>query len=183
MKKFISILLGLLFVTTGILAQDAKSRTVSTNDSLTLMFKLSKDDKIVQNTVATLLTNSVQTNTAVADGLEKLSAVMQEGLELNKQSKLDRIAREMNTNKQSLLKSFKRNGQIMLVALFPMLIFVLWAMYEFIVKKGLDIGKMIIGTALMALYALVGSAALYAVLSLLFNSQYFEIKNLLSTLF
>ena len=180
LKRILFTLIGLLFVTSTVLPQDSKSRTVSPSDSLTLTVKLSKDEKAVQNA---LLDNVAQTNTTLSESIEKLASVAQEGLELSKTSKLDKVATQMGTDRQTILKSFKRNGKLILISALPSLIFVFWAMGSFVLKKGLDVGKLLTGTAVMALYALIGSCVLYIVLTLIFNNQYFEIKSLLSTLF
>jgi hypothetical protein len=159
------------------------SRKVSPNDSLTLTFKLSKEESVTQTQLNTLLTNSVNTNTVLSASIEKLTDAIEQGIAQGKQTKADIVSTQLGISKETLNKEFKRNNTFILISLLPCLIFVFWAMGSFLLQKGLDIKSLLLGTAVMALYSFIGAGVLYAVLSLVFNSQYFVAKNLMSAIF
>jgi hypothetical protein len=167
---------------------DKVSKRITPGDSLSVTvkfekMKLSKEESAAQELVSTLLTNSVQTNNQLSSSINRLTMAVEQGIELSRQSKIDVVASNLNTTRAKIEKSFKRNNILELVSLIRALIFVFWAMGSFLMQKGLDVKALLTGTAVMALYALIGSVILYAVLSLIFNQQYFVVKNLMSTLF
>jgi hypothetical protein len=188
MKRIIFILAAFMLSIFATAQPDQVSKKVNQSDSLnvTVRFekmKLSKEDATAQELVSTLLNNSVKTNDQLSTSLNKLTSAVEKTIEMGQKSKIEIIAANLNTTKAAIEKSFKRNGNILLISLLPALIFVMWAMGSFLFQKGLDVKNLLTGTAVMALYALIGSAILYAILSLVFNQQYFVVKNLMSTLF
>jgi hypothetical protein len=164
------------------------SRTMNPGDSLTVNLKfgslpVSKGELTAQQAFSTVLLNSAQTNQVLAASINKLTSTVEEGMQVAKLTKADVVAKQMGVSKDVLNKAFKRNHTIMLISLIPVLIFALWAMYTFFLKKGIDTWNVISGTALIGVYTVMGSAALYAILSLSINSKYFVIKELMSSLF
>lgn len=186
MKRIIQFILtlGLLFCSTcaPAPAQDL-SRKVSPNDSLTLTFKLTKEENTTQEVLNTLLTNSATTNAVLSTSIEKLTDAVSQGVEQSKLTKMDIVGKQMGVTKETLQKAFKRNNTIILICLIPALLVILYSLWEFLNIKGLDIKNTITGTALMTGYSLLGAGLLYVIISLIFNSQYFTIRSLLSALF
>jgi hypothetical protein len=184
MKKIIFIIAAFMLSIFATAQTSNVSRRINPGDSLTVSVKFgdvkfSKEESATQELVNTLLTNSVQTNNQLSSSINKLTSAVEKGIELGQQSKLEK----MGITRETVMKTFKRNNTIKLISLIPALLFVLYAMGSFILQKGLDIKHLLTGTAVMALYALIASGVLYGVLSLVFNQQYFAIKDLMSTLF
>jgi hypothetical protein len=189
MKKYFSILLAFMltvFVVNG--QSENVSRRLSGNDSVTVSVKfekvkLTKEESTAQAMINVLLENSTKSSDILFHSINRLTVALEEGIKLNKLTKIDIIAEQMGVTKEVLSKAFKRNNTIKLIALIPALIFIFYAMGSFILQKGLDVKHLLAGTAVMALYSLIGAGVLYAVLSLIFNKQYFVVKDLMSAIF
>jgi hypothetical protein len=190
MKKYIGILLAFmlsLFVVNG-QSENVSSTLNPWNDSVTVSVKfervkLSKEESVAQEQINTLLINSAKTTDQLTNSLNKLTTTIEQGIMLSQQTKLDLISSQMGVPPESLKRAFKRNNTFKLVALIPALICIFWAMGSFLFQKGLDVKALLAGTAVVALYSFIGSGILYAVLSLVFNKQYFVVKDLMSALF
>jgi hypothetical protein len=189
MKKIVSILLAFmltLFVTNG--QSENVSKTMGSNDSVTVSVKfervkLTKEETNAQSQFNALLANSVTTTDMLSTSIDRLTTAIEQSIALGQQTKIDIVSMQMGVSPKILNQAFKRNNTIKLIALIPALMFIFWSMGRFLNQKGLDIKHILLGTAVMALYALIGSGVLYAVGSLIFNKQYFVIKDLMSALF
>ena len=175
-----------LFVING--QSENVSRTMGSGDSLQInvkfeKVKLSKEESTAQELVNTLLLNSVRTTENLSTNINRLTTAVEQGITLSQQTKLDIVITQLGLTQAGVEKLFKRNNTFKLVALIPSLLFIFYAMTQFLTQKGLDIKHLLAGTAVMALYSLIGSAVLYAVLSLIFNKQFFVVKDLMSAIF
>jgi hypothetical protein len=187
MKKLVLILAAFLLSTFAISAQDSANKKMSPGDSLTVSVKfervkLSKEDVTAQELVSTLLANSAKTTEVLSESINRLTTAVEDGLTLSQQTKADIIANQLGITREQINKVYKRNGTILLLSLIPALMFVFYSL-TLLFRKGLDIKSFISGTAMLGLYAFIGSAVFYAVLSLVFNQQYFVVKNLMNMLF
>jgi hypothetical protein len=164
------------------------SKTIGQNDSVnvTVKFekiKLSKEETTAQAELNALLSNSLTTTGELSRSVDRMSTAIEENIKLNKVSKTEMVANQIGVTIEKVKHSFKLNAILLLLSLIPTLIIVFWAMLQFLTTKGLDIGKALAGTAIVALYGLIGSVVLYFVTSLIFNSQYFVIKDLMRSMF
>jgi len=189
MKKIISILLAFmlsLFVVNG--QRENISRLMSPGDSLTVnvkfeRVKLSKDELTVQDQINTLLINSVKTTDMLAEGINRLTSALEQNVQLSQLSKADIVADQLGIERKEFNKYYKRNNTFLLICLLPMLLLSMYAMVKFSRQRGLDIKHLIAGTAVMALYGILLSGVLYVFLSLIFNKEFFIIKNLMASMF
>lgn len=189
MKKIISILLAFmlsLFVVNG--QRENISRLMSPGDSLTVnvkfeRVKLSKDELTIQDQVNTLLINSVKTTDMLAEGINRLTSALEQNVQLSQLSKADIVADQLGIEKEEFNKYYKRNNTFLLICLFPMLLLSMYAIVKLSTQRGLDIKHLIAGTAVMALYGILLSGVLYVFLSLIFNKEFFIIKNLMTSMF
>ena len=175
-----------LFVVNG--QSENVSRTMSPNDSLTVSVKfervkLSKEESTAQEQVNTLLSNSVSTTSMLSTSINKLTSVLEENIKKSSTTKADIVMEQLGITQEKFNKLYKRNNTFLLISLLPVLFIAFWSMGSFLFQKGLDIKHLLSGTAVMTLYGAIASGVLYLVLSLIFNRQYFVIKDLMSALF
>lgn len=157
------------------------NKQVKARDTISLNLMLSNNvDSQAQ--LQAILSSSTKSTDALASSINRFTDVVAQGILLNQQTRIDIIAKEMNTTPDVLKKSFKRNSNIKLVAIICLLIVVAGSLSR-IFLKGLDWHKAIGGLALVVSIACVGSYALYHVLSLIFNNDYYLIKDFSSALF
>jgi uncharacterized membrane protein YwzB len=187
MKKFICILLGLMMSIFLAQAQEVSKR-LSPGDSVKVTVKFEKAKLTKDETDATVALNSLIANSMVTTGnlsknLDHLATVFEDNLKLVQRSKTVRIAEQLGITQETINRDYKRNTTFLLVSCIPVLCIAFWAMGSFLMQKNLDIKHLLQGTAIMALYGILGSGALYIVLSLIFNRQYFVIKDLMTSMF
>lgn len=168
-------------------AQESANKKMSPGDSLTVSVKfervkISKEEATAQELVSTLLANSAKTTEVLSESINRLTTAVEDGLTLSQQTKADIVGNQLGLTREQINKLYKRNSHILLISLIPALLFICYAL-TLLLRKGLDIKQMIHGTAILGLYAFIGSAVFYAALSLLFNSQYYVVKNLMGMLF
>jgi|WetSurMetagenome_2_1015567.scaffolds.fasta_scaffold58587_3 hypothetical protein len=188
MKKVLGLILGMLLPLLLMGSSSTISQRMSPGDSMTVHVnfepvKLSKDETNTQQIVNTMLENNTNATVVLSNSLVRLTEAVEQGIADSKLTKMDIVANQLGVNKDVLRKAFKRNNTIILLCLIPALLIILYTLYEFINIKGLDVKKTITGTALLTVYSLLGAGLLYVITSLIFNQQYFVIKNLLSALF
>ena len=189
MKKYFTILLAFmltLFVANG--QSENVSRTISPTDSLTVSVKfervkLSKEESTAQEQVNALLNNSVKTTETLASSINKLTSTLEQNIMLSSKTKADIVSEQLGITRYQFKVYYRRNNTFILISLIPSLVVIFWAMSNFLFQKGLDVKHLLAGTAVVALYGMLGSGVLYSVLSLIFNKQYFVIKDLMSALF
>jgi hypothetical protein len=187
MRKYILILIGFLsmsFVATP--QNDSVSKKVKDGESMTVNVKfgdipLSPSQVTKQQNA--LFENSIKTTETLSTNIQELTLALQQGILVARQSKIDKVADQLNVNEAVIFKALKKNNIFKIIALIPTLVFVLWAMGKFLLVRGLEISKAIKGTLLMAVYAGIFSVTLYFVLSLIFNSQFFMIKELITSFY
>lgn len=186
--RFFSLVVMLLLSTLILNGQSENiTKTMGPNDSLTVnvkfeKVKLSKEETTVQEQINTLLVNSVNTTNGLASGIDRLTTALEKNVELSRMTKADIVANQLGITPTVINKAYKKNNKLLLVSLLPGLVFVFWSLTT-LFKKGLDLKTFLHASALLGLYSLFGCGILYAVLSLVFNQQYFVIRNLMSSLF
>jgi DNA-binding phage protein len=184
MRRIISIIVGFIICAFSLNAQQTVSRTMNAGDSLTVNVKFEKakltpDETTAQQQVNTLLTNATNTNSVLATSIDQLTNSVKQGLDLARETKVDRVATQLSITREDVYKSLKRNNVYKLFGLIPFLIVVTWALLAFLMKKGLDISNALKGTSLVAVLALFGAVTIYYTLTLIFNSNFFLIKGLM----
>jgi hypothetical protein len=187
MKKFICLMMGFLLSCFLAQAQEV-SKQLRPGDSVkvTVKFekaKLTKDETDATVALNALISNSMVTTGNLSKNLDHLATVFEDNLKLVQRSKTVRVAEQLGITQKIINNGYKRNTTFLLISCIPVLLIAFWAMGSFLLQKGLDVKHLLQGTATMALYALLGSGALYVVLSLLFNRQYFMIKDLMASMF
>ena len=167
---------------------DNVSKTMNPGEDVTVNVKfdrirLSQKDLAAQEQLNSLLSNSANTTAVLSESINRLTSAVEQGITQSTLTKADIVSNQLNISKDVLNRAFKRNNTIKLVSLIPALMFMFYALGSFLLQKGLDIKRLTSGTAIMTLYAIIGSGVMYATLSLLINKQYFVIKDLMSVLF
>jgi len=165
-------------------AQQTVSRTMTTGDSLTVNVKFNKaeisaEQTTTQQQVNALLANTASTNSVLAGSIDQLTNSVKQGLDLARETKVDRVATQLSITREDVYKSLKRNNIYKLFGLIPFLIVVFWALYSLLTQKGLEIANALKGTALVAVLALLGAFTIYYTLTLIFNNMFFLIKGLM----
>jgi DNA-binding phage protein len=156
---------------------------MSPGDNVTVNLKFGKlplTSPETQPQLKSLLNRSVETTEVLSSSIVQLTTVLNEGIQLNKESKLDKLAKQSGMTKNDIYKAYSRNNHFKLLAVALAFLTTLYAICKLVFTKGLDVDRWMKGTALLALYAIVGAILLYATLSLLFNSQLFTIKEILT---
>ena len=168
--------------------KDEISKKMAPNDSLnvTVKFekvKLTKEDNDATTALNALISNSMQTTADLSNSFRHLTSVLETNLSIMQKSKTQRVAELLSIKESDVRKFYKRKTTYMLIALIPVLLIAFGSVIRFFFEKGLDVKHFLAGTAVMALCGLLGSAALYGILSLVFNQQYFIIKDLMNSMF
>lgn len=166
---------------------DNISKTMSPNDSVTVSVKFERvklpDEEITKQVLLLNMENSVKTTEVLAANINKLTTVLEQTAEIASLTKADIVAKQLGLDLKDFNKYYQRNNTFILISLLPTLVIAFWSMSQFLMQKGLDVKHLLAGTAVLTLYGLLASGVLYAVLSLIFNKQYFVIKDLMSALF
>jgi hypothetical protein len=97
---------------------------------------------------------------------------------LSRQTKIEKIAQQLNISKEEIYRSIKLNNTFKLLCLVPFLLVIFWALSKFL-QKGLNISKALAGTGIVAVLTVCLCISSYYILSLLFNNSFFMIKGLL----
>jgi DNA-binding phage protein len=178
-KRILLTIIGFMMCLFAVNAEkDSISRQVAPRDSVTVTFRMPKD-QLASETQTTLLTNVINTNNSLSTNIGSLTDAIKQNLELSRESRMDKIAKELNVSKDSVYRAIKHNTMFKLIALIPFLLVVLWGLYSFLTQKGLSITHAMIGTGLVTVLSALGALALYFVLSLLFNDLFFTIRGLM----
>jgi hypothetical protein len=188
MKKILFILMGFMLSMFVMAQADNVTRRINPGDSLSVTVKfekvkLSKDESAAQDALNALVSSSMITSGELARSLNHLTNVLEDNLKLSQIKKVEIVAQQAGISVDKLKQLYNRNSTLKLIALVPTLVILFWAMGQFLLMKRLDIKQALLGTAIVTLYGCIGSVVLYVVLSLIFNHQYFVIKDLMSALF
>ena len=180
--------MALMMTCFGAMAQGDKiSRKMNPGDGfdVTVKFegKVSKDEAATQARVNAMLSSSEQTTRQLSINLDKLTNALERKIAQDTLTKADIVEKQMGISASDLNRTFKRNGVITLIACIPGLIIIFASLLKFLDQKGLEVKQLITASSVLILYGAVGSVILYAVLSFIFNKQYFIIKGLMSALF
>ena len=164
------------------------SKRVSPNDSLnvTVKFekvKLSQQETTAQAELNALLSNSLTTTGVLSRSVDRLATAVEENMKLSRISKTELVAHEIGVSPDRVKQAFRLNSTFKLISLIPIAIIIMISFYKFLVIKDLDVKSAIQGTTIMTIYGLVGAIVLYMLLSLIFNNQYFVIKDLMRSMF
>jgi DNA-binding phage protein len=160
---------------------DNVAQKMNSGDNVTVHLKFGKlPPSETQPQVNALLQKSVETTEVLSSSIVQLTTALNEGIQYSKEPKLDRLANQSGISKNDIYKAYNRNNHFKLIAVVLAFLTTLYAICKFVFTKGLDVDRWMKGTALLALYAIVGAILLYATLSLLFNSQLFTIKEILT---
>jgi hypothetical protein len=179
-KRVVLMLLGMLMVVFVQAKTIESTQVVNRGDSLTVHMQF---ESSTQKVVDQMLENNTLVTTVLSNSLQDLTVAIKQGIEQSKLTKMDIVANQLGVSKDVLRKAFKRNNTIILLCLIPALLVIIYSLAQFLRIKGLDVKKKITSTALMTVYSLLCAGLLYVIASLIFNQQYFVIKNLLSALF
>jgi hypothetical protein len=180
MKKYITLLLGMIFMFSSAFAQQNK---VSKGDSVTVNVRfeqldVNKGDKTQKDAINSFL---ITTGDALTTSINKLTTVAEENLKLQQTSKLDMVSKEMSISKKSITNMYKLNITFLLLSASLFFILVSYSLVSFL-KKGINVEHTIVATIFLIIYGALFSGLLYVILTLLFNKQYFIIKDVLSSL-
>lgn len=149
-------------------------------DSLTVNVKfekvsLSKEQSKQNLELNSLLTRSVETIETLSSSINKFTLLAEESLDLAKTTKKELLAKELGISKEEIDKAFKTNGIFLGISLLIMLVIVLRSLISAL-RKGVNIDTAIRGSVFLILYGGIFALLFYIITTLLFNQNYFIIK-------
>jgi NACalpha-BTF3-like transcription factor len=158
-------------------AQDV-NRTVSKGDSINVSIKFKGETTTQQQINSTLLNNAANTNATLATSIVDLTSSIKQGLDLARETRIEKVAQQLNISKEDIYKALKRNNTYKLVGLIPSILVIFYALYSLLIK-GADLNNALKGAGMVAILVFLLSIALYFGLTLIFNNEFFLIKGLL----